>query len=78
MSFAGSSMLFMPPEPPFELRGDSTVVLGRSRSCELRLANGEASRRHAEICATEDGFLLRAFNAVTLATSQQRQNKRAQ
>lgn len=52
-------MLFLPPEPPLELRGDAPVVIGRSRSCQVRVASGEVSRRHAEICSADGGFLLR-------------------
>lgn len=52
-------MLFMPPEPPLELRGEAPVVIGRSRSCQVRVASGEVSRRHAEICSVDGGFVLR-------------------
>ena len=52
-------MLFIPPEPPVPLGADATVVIGRSRSCDLRLPSGDASRRHAEIVHTDQGFLLR-------------------
>jgi pSer/pThr/pTyr-binding forkhead associated (FHA) protein len=59
MAAAKRPMLFMPPEPPIELRGDAPFVIGRSRSCQVRVSSGEVSRRHAEICASNGGFLLR-------------------
>ena len=59
MSHSERPMLFIPPEPPIELSSDEAVVIGRSRSCDLRLPTGDASRRHAEISDTEQGFLLR-------------------
>ncbi len=59
MSFLTAPLLFLPPEPPVELNGAGPFVLGRSRSCDLRLPSGDASRRHAEIVPGEDGFLLR-------------------
>ncbi len=59
MSSNDRPMLFMPPEPPLELRSEGPVVIGRSRSCQVRVVSGEVSRRHAEICASPAGFLLR-------------------
>ena len=59
MSYVTAPLLFLPPEPPVELRGPGPFVLGRSRSCDLRLPSGDASRRHAEIVPAGDGFLLR-------------------
>ncbi len=59
MTTADHPMLFIPPEPPVALHADTPVVIGRSRSCDLRLPSGDASRRHAEIVHTDEGFLLR-------------------
>jgi pSer/pThr/pTyr-binding forkhead associated (FHA) protein len=59
MSYVTAPLLFLPPEPPVELRGTGPFVMGRSRSCDLRLPSGDASRRHAEIVPDEGGFLLR-------------------
>ena len=42
-------MLFCPPHPPLQLGPRDAVVVGRSRSCDLRLPGSDASRRHAEI-----------------------------
>ena len=59
MPSADHPMLFIPPQPPIALRIDTPVVIGRSRSCDLRLASADASRRHAEIVHSDQGFLLR-------------------
>src|SRR5262245_49096824 len=46
---ARTAMLFAPPQPPMTLPAEGTVVIGRSREVELRLADPDTSRRHAEI-----------------------------
>ncbi len=51
-------MLFCPPQAPVQLRPRGTVIVGRSRSCDLRLPEGDASRRHAEITGNTQGFTL--------------------
>jgi pSer/pThr/pTyr-binding forkhead associated (FHA) protein len=38
------------------LKSRDTVVVGRSRSCDLRLGGTDASRRHAEITGGSQGF----------------------
>jgi pSer/pThr/pTyr-binding forkhead associated (FHA) protein len=57
-------MLFLPPHPPVPVRPGRTLVIGRSRSCDLRLPSGDASRRHAEIVGTADGYLLRDLGST--------------
>jgi len=57
-------MLFCPPDAPLQLRPRNTVVLGRSRSCDLRVGGGDASRRHAEIIGDADGFMLRDLGST--------------
>ena len=57
-------ILFLPPRPPIPLSLDTTVAIGRSRGCELRLPSGDASRRHAEIVPSGDGFLLRDLGST--------------
>ena len=59
MLTADNPMLFIPPEPPVALKAGSPLIIGRSRSCNIRLPTGDASRRHAEIIHTSEGFLLR-------------------
>lgn len=49
MSSTQKALLFAPPLPPLGLPEDDTVVIGRSRSCELRLSDADTSRRHAKI-----------------------------
>jgi pSer/pThr/pTyr-binding forkhead associated (FHA) protein len=64
MRAAGNAMLFFPPFPPVPLRPKSSVVMGRSRSCNLRLPSPDASRRHAEILGVKGGFLLRDLRST--------------
>ena len=56
-----------PPEPPRELvtltvdghthpLGSHGAVIGRSRECDLRVADGNASRRHAEVVREGDAY----------------------
>jgi len=40
------------------------LVIGRSRSCDLRLPSGDASRRHAEIVGTVEGYVLRDLDST--------------
>jgi predicted component of type VI protein secretion system len=58
-----TAMLFLPPQPPLALR-TSPIVMGRSRSCDLRLPSGDASRRHAEIAPVTGGYLLRDLEST--------------
>jgi len=58
MTRIGKPMLFCPPHPPIALGQRDTIAIGRSRSCDLRLAGGDASRRHAEISGGPKGFTL--------------------
>lgn len=49
---ARTAMLFAPPQPPLTLPAEGTVIIGRSRAADLRLADPDTSRRHAKIvCA---------------------------
>ncbi len=58
MTRIGKPMLFCSPHPPIALGPRDTVSIGRSRSCDLRLPGGDASRRHAEIAGGPDGFTI--------------------
>jgi pSer/pThr/pTyr-binding forkhead associated (FHA) protein len=64
MGAPGKAMLFFPPLPPIQLRPQSSVVIGRSRSCNLRLPSADASRRHAEVVGVKGGFLLRDLRST--------------
>jgi pSer/pThr/pTyr-binding forkhead associated (FHA) protein len=44
--------------PAVELPYDGELVLGRSRSCDVRLIEPSVSRRHAELRRTDGGWLL--------------------
>jgi len=59
-----SAMLFLPPQPPVPIPDGGAVVVGRSRSCELTLRSPDASRRHAEIVAVQDGYLIRDLGST--------------
>jgi pSer/pThr/pTyr-binding forkhead associated (FHA) protein len=63
MASQETAMLFLPPQPPVALREES-VVMGRSRTCDLRLPSGDASRRHAEIVPVTGGFVLRDLGST--------------
>jgi uncharacterized protein DUF4388/FHA domain-containing protein len=52
------AMLFAPPQPPVSLPREGTVVLGRSRECEVRLGDADTSRRHAKIVCSGGRFVL--------------------
>jgi len=53
------AILFCPPLAPLELERDRRVAIGRGRECELPLFSDSASRRHAEVYAEGDDFLVR-------------------
>lgn len=64
MSHARTAMLFVPPRPPLALPAQGTLVLGRSKRCDLSIASPDASRRHAEIVGAEGGYLLRDLGST--------------
>ena len=64
MGASRNAMLFFPPLPPVQLRPESSLVIGRSRSCNLRLPSADASRRHAEVVGVKGGFLLRDLRST--------------
>jgi pSer/pThr/pTyr-binding forkhead associated (FHA) protein len=64
MAYIDSPMLFVPPRPPVPVPSDRSLVIGRSRSCDLRVPSGDASRRHAEITATFDGYVVRDLGST--------------
>jgi pSer/pThr/pTyr-binding forkhead associated (FHA) protein len=49
-------MLFAPPQPPLTLPADGSVIIGRSREADLRLADPDTSRRHAKIVCESGRF----------------------
>ena len=57
-------MLFVPPSPPLRLDSDREVVIGRSRSCELTLQVGQASRRHAAVRFEDGHFRVRDLGST--------------
>ncbi len=44
--------------------GDTPLVIGRSRDCDVPVADGNASRRHAELSREGDGFVLRDLDST--------------
>jgi pSer/pThr/pTyr-binding forkhead associated (FHA) protein len=64
MAQSSSALLFIPPHPPLPLKGLEAVTLGRSRTCDLRLSDNDASRRHAEIIPVTGGFVVRDLDST--------------
>jgi pSer/pThr/pTyr-binding forkhead associated (FHA) protein len=44
--------------------GRTGATIGRSRDCDVVLADGNVSRRHAEILPTEDGWSVNDLNST--------------
>ena len=44
--------------------GGKAVVIGRSKDCDVPLADGNVSRRHAELGRSEEGFVLRDLDST--------------
>lgn len=44
--------------------GGSAIVIGRSKDCDVPLADGNVSRRHAELGRSEEGFVLRDLDST--------------
>jgi pSer/pThr/pTyr-binding forkhead associated (FHA) protein len=57
-------MLFLPPHPPLPLPVEGSLVIGRSRGCDLTLRSLDASRRHAEIVSVANGYLIRDLGST--------------
>lgn len=57
-------MLFAPPAPPYRLQEDQSVVIGRSRDCELPITAPEASRRHCEITSDGGQFIVKDLGST--------------
>ncbi|HXK26485.1 MAG TPA: DUF4388 domain-containing protein [Myxococcota bacterium] len=53
---ARTAMLFAPPQPPLTLPDEGSVIIGRSREADLRLADPDTSRRHAKIVCESGRF----------------------
>ena len=53
-----------PPSPPLRLDPEREVVIGRSRSCELTLQAGQASRRHAAVRFEDGHFRVRDLGST--------------
>lgn len=44
--------------------GDTPIVMGRSRDCDITLADGNVSRRHAELARGPEGFVIRDLEST--------------
>lgn len=61
-----------PPTPSWTLTwsggslpiGDAPLVIGRSRDCEVVVADGNVSRRHAEVARAPEGFVVRDLEST--------------
>ena len=56
---------------------DTALVIGRSKDCDVPLADGNVSRRHAEIGRSADGFVLRDLDSTNGTTVNGRRVKSA-
>lgn len=56
---------------------DTALVIGRSKDCDVPLADGNVSRRHAEIGRSADGFMLRDLDSTNGTTVNGRRVKSA-
>jgi pSer/pThr/pTyr-binding forkhead associated (FHA) protein len=64
MTVLDTPMLFLPPREPVPVSGERSLLIGRSRGCDLQIPSSDASRRHAEIYRTEAGFMLRDLGST--------------
>jgi hypothetical protein len=64
------------PQGEWELRGEVTV-LGRSRRCDIVLADPNVSRQHVEIRRQGDGFMLRDLGSTNGTRLNRRDVKQA-
>ena len=44
--------------------GDAALVIGRSKDCDVSLADGNVSRRHAELSRSGEGFTIRDLDST--------------
>lgn len=44
--------------------GDAALVIGRSKDCDVSLADGNVSRRHAELSRSGEGFAIRDLDST--------------
>jgi pSer/pThr/pTyr-binding forkhead associated (FHA) protein len=64
MTVLDTPMLFLPPREPVPVTGERSLLIGRSRGCDLQIPHRDSSRRHAEIYQTGDGFILRDLGST--------------
>jgi len=64
MTVLDTPMLFLPPRAPMPVSNERSLVIGRSRGCDLRLPDSDTSRRHAEIYKDADGYVLRDLGST--------------
>lgn len=87
---AAETVITPPPPPPVPVVqwvlvwpggvvpfGDTALVIGRSKDCDVPLADGNVSRRHAEIGRSADGFMLRDLDSTNGTTVNGRRVKSA-
>jgi len=53
-----TAMLFAPPHPPLTLPGEGAVVIGRSKTADLKLTDPDTSRRHAKIVCEGGSYIV--------------------
>ncbi len=52
-------MLFSPPQAPLPIGSTRSVVIGRSRTCDLCVPSADASRRHCEVAGDGREYVIR-------------------
>jgi hypothetical protein len=57
-------MLFCPPQPPMQLDGLPSVVIGRHRDCEFPIRKEDISRRHSEVVERDGSFVVRDLGST--------------
>ena len=57
--------------------GDNALVIGRSKECDVPLADSNASRRHAELGRADEGFVIRDLDSTNGTTVNGRRVRRA-
>jgi pSer/pThr/pTyr-binding forkhead associated (FHA) protein len=57
-------MLFLPPSAPVPVTAERSVIIGRSRTCDLRLPHSDTSRRHAEVFKSDAGYHVRDLGST--------------
>jgi pSer/pThr/pTyr-binding forkhead associated (FHA) protein len=64
MTVLNTPMLFLPPREPVPVTGERSLLIGRSRGCDLQVPDSDTSRRHAEIYRSDGNYVLRDLGST--------------